>query len=43
MACRDIHEVRHLGVLMGYCDHQMHRLMTKSCGSMTYLPCSAGR
>ena len=29
MACRDIHEVRHLGVLMGYCDHQMHRLMTK--------------
>ena len=29
MACRDIHEVKHLGVLMGYCDHQMHRLMTK--------------
>ena len=29
MACRDIHEVKHLGVLIGYCDHQMHRLMTK--------------
>ena len=47
MACRDIHEVKHLGVLMGYCDHQMHRLMTKKlrqydvspmqCRTLTYL------
>ena len=47
MACRDIHEVKHLGVLMGYCDHQMHRLMTKKlrqydvspmqCRTLTFL------
>ena len=29
MACRDIHEVKQIGLLMGYCDHQMHRLMTR--------------
>ena len=53
MACRDIHEVRHLGVLMGYCDHQMHRLMTKKlrqydvspmqCRTLTYLQEAEGQ
>ena len=53
MACRDIHEVKHLGVLMGYCDHQMHRLMTKKlrqydvspmqCRTLTYLQEAEGQ
>ena len=47
MVCRDIHKVKHLGPLMGYCDHQMHRLMAKKlrqydvspmqCRTLTYL------
>ena len=47
MACRDIHEVQHIGPLLGYCDHQMHRLMTRmlrqydvspmQCRTLTYL------
>ena len=53
MACRDIHEVKHLGVLMGYCDHQIHRLMTKKlrqydvspmqCRTLTYLQEAEGQ
>ena len=47
MACRDIHEVQHIGPLLWYCDHQMHRLMTRmlrqydvspmQCRTLTYL------
>lgn len=47
MACRDIHEVKQIGLLMGYCDHQMHRLMTRmlrqydvspmQCRTLTFL------
>ena len=47
MACRDIHKAKHLGPLMGYCDHQMHRLMAKKlrqydvspmqCRTLTFL------
>ena len=47
MACRDIHEATQIGVLMGYCDHQMHRLMTRmlrqydvspmQCRTLTFL------
>ena len=47
MACRDIHDVQHFGPLMGYCDHQIHRLMTRrlrqydvspmQCRTLTYL------
>ena len=47
MACRDIHEVQHIGPLLGYCDHQMHRLMTRmlrqydvspmQCRTLTFL------
>ena len=47
MACRDIHDAQHFGPLMGYCDHQIHRLMTRrlrqydvspmQCRTLTYL------
>ncbi len=47
MACRDIHEVKQIGLLMGYCDHQIHRLMAKKlrqydvspmqCRTLTFL------
>ena len=53
MACRDIHEVKQPGVLIGYCDHQMHRLMTKKlrqydvspmqCRTLTYLQEAEGQ
>lgn len=44
---QDIHEIRHVGLLIGYCDHQVHRLMTQmlrqydvspmQCRTLTYL------
>ena len=47
MACRDIHKVKQIGLLLGYCDHQMHRLMTRmlrqydvspmQCRTLTFL------
>ena len=47
MACHDIHQVRQVGPLLGYCDHQMHRLMAKKlrqydvspmqCRTLTFL------
>lgn len=47
MVCRDIHQIKHLGPLMGYCDHQMHRQMAKrlrqydvspmQCRTLTFL------
>ena len=47
MGCRDIHDATQIGMLMGYCDHQMHRLMTRmlrqydvspmQCRTLTYL------
>ena len=47
MGCRDIHDATQIGMLMGYCDHQMHRLMTRmlrqydvspmQCRTLTFL------
>ena len=52
MGCCDIHEEKQIGPLMGYCDHQMHRLMTKKlrqydvspmqCRTLTFLQEAAG-
>ena len=52
MRCCDIHEEKQIGPLMGYCDHQMHRLMTKKlrqydvspmqCRTLTFLQEAAG-
>ena len=50
---QDIHQVKHLAPLMGYCDHQMHRLMTQKlrqydvspmqCRTLTYLQETEGQ
>ena len=52
MGCCDIRKEKQIGPLMGYCDHQMHRLMTKKlrqydvspmqCRTLTFLQEAAG-
>ena len=47
MTCRERCKFQHIGLLIGYCDHQMHRLMTRmlrqydvspmQCRTLTYL------